>query len=686
MPAQEPGKIRNVAVVGHRGTGKTSLVEALLFQSGAVNRLGTVEAGTTVSDWDDDEQRRQMSLSASLAHVDWQGRKINLIDAPGDAGFQGDAIAALRVVEGAVVVLSGVMGVEVGTSRAWHRAEDGELARVVAVNMLDRERADFFRALEGLRSQLSDRCVAVHVPIGSEHEMTGIVDVLHMCAYMSPDGQRESGRTEIPAEVADLAAEYREKLLDAVVETDEGLMERYLDGQELSDEEVAKALKDAVTRGEVFPVAASVATKNLGTTALLDLLVEGVPSPVRKGTLLDIEGATTAAFVFKTIADPFAGKINVFRVLEGTVTTDTTLTNTREHSKERMGSLLAMQGKEHVQADAFGPGDIGAVAKLKDVMTGDLLLDKEVEVEIQRFDFPEPVMSFAITPKTKGEEEKMGQALRRLTEEDPTLVMRRDPQTAEQLLAGLSQMHVEVAVERLKRRFGVEVDLHQPRVPYLETIRSESRAQGKYKKQTGGRGQYGDATIVLEPIEEGVGYEFVDKIVGGVIPQGFRPAVDKGVQEAMQHGELAGAPVQGVRVLLVDGSYHTVDSSEMAFKIAGSMAFKAAYEKANPVLLEPIMELDVSVPDETVGAVNGDLNSRRGRLLGMEPAAGMTSIRAEVPMAEILTYSQALTSLTGGRGDYHMHFLRYDEVPTHIAQKIIEETKKAREEEKAGAH
>ncbi len=682
MPAQEPGKIRNVAVVGHRGTGKTSLVEALLYQSGAVNRLGTVEQGTTVSDWDEDEQRRQMSLSASLANVSWRERKINLIDTPGDAGFQGDAIAALRVVEGALVVLSGVMGVEVGTGRAWHRAEDDGLARVVVVNMLDRERADFFRALEALRSQVSDRCVAVHIPIGAEHELTGVVDVLHMCAYTSPEGAREGARTEIPAEAADLAAEYREKLLDAVVETDEGLMERYLEGQELSEDEVATALKDAVTRGEVFPVAAAVATKNLGTTALLDLLVEGVPSPAKKEGAIKVEGADTAAFVFKTIADPFAGRINVFRVLKGTVGADTTLTNVRNHGKERFGSLMTMQGKDHAQADSFGEGDLGAVAKLKDAATGDLFADKEVAGEVPGFDFPEPVMSFAITPKTKGEEEKMGQALRRLTEEDPTLNLRRDQQTGEQLLAGLSQMHVEVAVERLKRRFGVDVDLHQPRVPYLETIRSESRAQGKYKKQTGGRGQYGDCHIVLEPIEDGVGYEFVDKIVGGVIPQGFRPAVDKGIQEAMQHGELAGAPVQGVRVLLVDGSYHNVDSSEMAFKIAGSMAFKAAYEKANPVLLEPIMELDVTVPDDAVGAVNGDLNSRRGRLHGMEPRGGMTTIKAEVPMAEILTYSQALTSLTGGRGDYHMHFLRYDEVPAHIAQKIIDEAKKAREEEK----
>ncbi len=683
MPALEPGKIRNVAVVGHRGTGKTSLVEAMLFQAGEVNRLGAVEQGTTVGDWDEDEQRRQMSLSASLAHLGWQGRKINLIDTPGDAGFQGDAIAALRVVEGALVVVSGVMGVEVGTGRAWRRAEAGGLSRVVVVNMLDRERADFFRSLEALRGQLSDRCVALQIPIGSEHELTGVVDLLHMRAYTSPEGGKEGGPAEIPAGLADRAAEYREKLLDAVVETDEGLMERYLEGQELSEEEVAKALKEAVTRGEVFPVAAAVATKNLGTTALLDLLVEGVPSPAKKGAAIEAGNAVTVAFVFKTIADPFAGRINVFRVLKGTVSADATLVNTRAGAKERFGTMMVLQGKEHQQADAFGEGDLGAVAKLKETMTGDLLLDREARVEAPKLDFPEPVMSFAVTPKAKGDEEKVAASLRRLTEEDPTLTVRRDPQTGQQLLAGMSQMHVEVAVERLRRRFGVEVELQQPRVPYLETIRSEARAQGRYKKQTGGRGQYGDCHIVIEPLGDGVGYEFVDKIVGGVIPQGFRPAVDKGIQEAMQHGELAGAPVQGVRVRLVDGSYHTVDSSEMAFKIAGSLAFKAAYEKANPVLLEPIMELEATVPDETVGAVNGDLNSRRGRLQGMEPRGGMTTIKAEVPMAEILAYCQALTSLTGGRGDYVMSFLRYDEVPAHIAQKIVEEARKAREADKA---
>ncbi len=681
MPELDPAKIRNVAVTGHRGTGKTSLVEAMLFQSGAVNRLGAVEQGTTVSDWDDEEQKRQMSLSASLCHVEWKGRKINLIDTPGDPGFQGDGIAALRVVEGVLLAVSGVMGVEVQTSRAWNRAEELGLSRVLFVNMLDRERADFFRVLEGLQSQLSQHCVAVQIPIGAEHELTGIVDVLHMVAYTSPEGDHEGQPTEIPEDMAARVAEHRERLLDAVVETDEGLMERYLEGEELSADEVAHALKDAVTRGEVFPVACGVATKNLGTTALLDLLVEGIPSPAKKGPPVEV-GDGTAAFVFKTIADPFAGRINVLRVLGGSLGSDSTLVNHRSRSKERVGQLLVLQGKEHEQAPELVAGDIGAVAKLKETETGDLLLDAEREVEEPQLGFPEPVMSFAVSPKSKGDEEKMATALRRLHEEDPTLLLRRDPQTGEQLLSGMSQMHVEVAVARLNGRFGVDVELHQPRVPYLETIRREAKAQGRYKKQTGGRGQFGDAHVVLEPLEGHQGYEFSDEIVGGVIPQVFRPAVDKGIQEAMQNGPLAGAPVQGVRVRLVDGSHHTVDSSEMAFKIAGSFAFKTAYEQADPFLLEPIMEIEVTTPDDTVGAVNGDLNSRRGRVQGMDSAGGMTTIKAEVPMSEILTYSQALTSLTGGRGDYHMHFLRYEEVPSHIAQKLIAEAKKEEEEVK----
>ncbi|HEY6960934.1 MAG TPA: elongation factor G [Gaiellaceae bacterium] len=674
----EAGKIRNVAVVGHRGTGKTSLVEAMLFQAGKTNRLGTVDAGTTVSDWDEDEQKRQMSLSASVCNCEWQGRKINLIDTPGDSGFQADTVAALRVVEGALVVVSGVMGVEVNTTRVWNRSEELGLSRVVFVNMLDRERADFFRVLGSLQEQLSARCIAIQLPIGSEHELQGVVDLLHNCAYMDPSGAREGDPVPIPDDMHDLAEEYRTKLLDAVVETDEALMERYLGGEDIAAEDIAHALKDAVTRDEIYPVSCGVATKNLGTHALLDLLVEGVPSPAKKGSPIETD-ASVAAFVWKTVADPFAGRISIFRVYAGEVKADTTLVNHRDHSKERLGSLMLMEGKEHERADGFGAGDIGAVAKLKDVQTGDVLVDAEHDLEPPPLGFPDPVMSFAVTAKTKGDEDKVAQALRRLSEEDPTLRLSRDPQTGEELLSGMSQVHVEVAVTRAKSRFGVEMELHQPRVPYVETIKGTARAQGRYKKQTGGRGQFGDCVIEIEPIEDGTGYEFVDKIVGGVIPQGFRPAVDKGIQEALTHGELAGAPVQGVRVRLVDGSYHTVDSSEMAFKIAGSMAFRTAYEKAQPTLLEPIMELEVTVPDECVGAINGDLNSRRGRLLGMEPKGGITTIRAEVPMAEVLTYNQALTSLTGGRGDYHMSFLRYEEVPAHIAQKLIADAKKERE-------
>ena len=671
----EAGKIRNVAVVGHRGTGKTSLVEALLFQAGKTNRLGAIDAGNTVADWDEDEQRRQMSLSAALCNCEWQSRKINLIDTPGDSGFQADTVASLRVVEGALVVVSGVMGVEVNTGRVWNRAEELELSRVVYVNMLDRERADFFRVLAAVQEQLSDRCIAIQLPIGSEHELTGVVDLLHNCAYIDPSGEREGDPVAIPAELADTVEEYRTKLLDAVVETDEALMERYLGGEDIPSADIAAALKNAVTRDLIYPVACGVATKNLGTHALLDLIVEGVPSPAKKGSPIDTD-AKVAAFVFKTVADPFAGRISVFRVYAGEVTSDTTLVNHRDHSKERIGALMTMQGKEHERSDGFGVGDIGAVAKLKDVQTGDVLVDAEHDLEPPQIGFPDPVMSFAVTPRTKGDEDKVAQALRRLSEEDPTLRLRRDQQTGEELLSGMSQIHVEVAVDRAKRRFGIEMELHQPRVPYVETIRGEARAQGRYKKQTGGRGQFGDCHILLEPLEDHVGYEFVDKIVGGVIPHNFRPAVDKGIQEALQHGNLAGAPVQGVRVTLVDGSYHNVDSSEMAFKIAGSMAFRTAYEKAQPTLLEPIMELEVTVPDEAVGAINGDLNSRRGRLHGMEPNGGMTTIKAEVPMAEVLTYNQALTSLTGGRGDYHMQFLRYEEVPAHIAQKLIEAAKK----------
>ena len=679
----EPGKIRNVAVIGHRGTGKTSLVEALLYESDTINRLGSVSEKSTVSDHDDEERRREMSISATVTHLEWEGRTINLIDTPGEPSFQADVMSSLRVVEGAIVTVSGVLGVEVGTTRLWRRCDDLGLSRLVLVNLLDRERADFFQTLEALRSQLSDRCVAVEIPIGAEHEFRGVVDLVHMVAYLHGDGEAHDQATEIPDEVKELADEYHDHLMDVVAETSDELMERYLEGGEISRNEMASALKKLVTDGQLFPVGCGAATRNVGSRGLLDLIVEGLPSPARARNVPEVGGAETVAYVFKTIADPFSGKVSLLRVFAGTLTSDSALTNNHSHAKERVGQLLLLQGKDHTPVDELGPGSLGAVAKLKDTGTGDVLSDSDHPAEIEPLALPAPVVSFAIEPKSKGEEDKAYQALRRLTEEDPSLDVHRDPQTGEMIVAGLSQMHVEVTLDRMHRRFGVEVTLHPPRVPYLETIRKPARAQGRYKKQTGGRGQFGDCQITLEPLPEREGYEFVDKIVGGVIPQGFRPAVDKGIQEAMQQGDLSGSRVVGVKVTLVDGSYHTVDSSEMAFKIAGSMAFKKAFSEADPALLEPIMRLDISVPDEAVGDIIGDMTSRRGRVLGMDPGAGLTTIHVDVPMAEVLTYAPDLNSMTGGRGDYTMSFLRYEEVPSHVAQGLIAAAAKERELAKA---
>jgi elongation factor G len=684
MPHKEPGKIRNVAVIGHRGTGKTSLVEALLYESGTINRLGSVAEQSTVSDHDEDERKRGMSISAVVTHLEWEGRLVNLIDTPGEPSFQADVLSALRVVEGAIVTVSGVMGVEVGTERLWRRCEELGTARLILVNLLDRERADFYSALEGLRERLSDKCVAVEIPIGLEHEFHGVVDLVHMVAYLH--GDDASGHDEsvpIPEDMQQLAEEYHDKLMDVVAETSDELMERYLEGGEISREEMAAALKQLVTSGQVFPVGCGAATRNIGSHGLLDLIVEGLPSPARAKNVPESGGAETLAYVFKTIADPYSGRISLLRVFAGTLTGDTQLVNSRTHSKERISQLMLLQGKEHSTVDELGSGMIGAVPKLKETNTGDVLADVDEPAPVEPITLPAPVVSFAVEAKAKGDEDKVHAALRRLAEEDPSLDVHRDEQTGETIVAGLSQMHVETVLDRMHRRFGVEVELKPPRVPYRETIRGKARAQGRYKKQTGGRGQFGDCHIEIEPMDTHEGYEFVDKIVGGVIPQGFRPAVDKGIQESMKRGELVGAPVVGVRVRLVDGSYHTVDSSEMAFKIAGSMAFKQAISQADPVLLEPIMRLDIAVPEENVGDVIGDMTSRRGRVLGMDPGAGATVVHVEVPMAEVLTYAPDLTSMTGGRGDYTMTFLRYEEVPAHAAQGVIAAAQREREMVKA---
>jgi elongation factor G len=677
--------------VGHRGSGKTSLNEALLFEAGTINRLGSVADGTTVSDSAPDEKAREMSIAASLASFTWQDRKINLIDTPGEPSFVADALCALRVCEGAVFVVNGVMGAEVTTSRLWERASDLGLARILFVNMLDRERADFYRSLDSLKQAFGQHVVATEIPIGAEHELEGVVDLIDMKAYRyDGDGRENCSETPIPDALAERAQEMREKLMDEVAEVSDELMERYLEGEEISHQETVAALKTGVTEGHLFPVTCGAATRNLGINRLLDAFVEDLPSPAKRGAI-DLDGVSLepdeakqpVAFVFKTLADPYAGRLNLFRVYQGVIDHDSHVHNCRAHVKERIGQLLVPQGKETEQADSFGPGDIGAVAKLKETRAGDVLAASDGEIPLSLPDMPRPVMAFAIEAKAKGDEEKMGQALRRLQEEDPTIDFHRDEQTGEQILAGITQIHVEVIVERMKERFGAEVELHQPHVPYREAIKSNATAHARYKKQTGGRGQFADCHIEIEPLAEGEGFEFVNAIKGGVIPGGFIPAVEKGVRDAMRAGVVAGFPVQNVRVKLFDGQHHSVDSSEMAFKIAGSMAFKDAMQNAKAVLMEPIMNVTVTVPEESVGDVIGDLNSRRGRPLGMDPKGTVTEVKAEVPMAEMLSYAPDLRAITGGQGEYSMELARYEEIPAHIAQSVVQEAAREQEAVKA---
>jgi elongation factor G len=685
-------RIRNVALVGHRGAGKTSLHEALLYQAGVLKRLGSVTEGTTLSDADPDEKARQMSISLALSSFEWQERKVNLLDTPGDASFVADALGALRVCESAVFVINAVMGAEVHTNRLWQRAAELDLARLVFVNMLDRERADFFRTLDSLKASFGPHVVATEIPIGSEHEVSGVIDLVDMKAYEYAAQPARDGCSEIPIPDAEAerAQAYREKLMDEVSETSDALMERYLEGESISHEEIVSALKEGTNHGSLHPVTCGVATRNLATNRLLDAIVEDLPSPVKHGglevgevTLHPEEDAELFAYVFKTRADPFAGRINLFRVYQGTMRPDTQVLNTRTHNKERIGLLVGFSGAETAHPDEFGPGDIGAVAKLKETRAGDWLAARDEPISMPSIALPAPVMAFAIAgvgSGSAGDEDKVFGALRRLQEEDPTIDLHRDPQTGEQIVAGLSQVHVEVIVQRLRARFGAEVSLKTPRVPYQETIRGSAKAHGRHKKQSGGRGQFGDCHIAIEPLPAGEGFQFVNAIKGGVIPSGFIPAVEKGVREAMQQGVVAGFPVKDVLVRVYDGSYHTVDSSEMAFKVAGSLAMRQALEDASPVLLEPIMLATITVPEDAVGDVIGDLNSRRGRPLGMEPAgAGMTEIKADVPMAEMLSYAPDLRALTGGRGEFAMEFERYEEVPGHLAGKVVSEARAEQE-------
>jgi elongation factor G len=557
--------------------------------------------------------------------------------------------------------------------------------------MLDRERADFFRTLDSLKQAFGQHVVATEIPIGAEHELQGVIDLIDMKAYRYDGSGRDNcEEIPIPDELAEQAQEYREKLMDEVAEVSDELMERYLEGEEISHEETVNALKTGVTEGHVFPVTCGAATRNLGINRLLDAVVDDLPSPAKRGpvaldavTLDPDESKEMVAFVFKTLADPYAGRINLFRVYQGVLKHDSQVYNCRAHVKERIGQLLLPQGKETDHTDEFGPGDIGAVAKLKETHAGDVLAAHDAEIPLALPPMPRPVMAFAVEAKAKGDEDKMGQALRRLREEDPTIDFHRDDQTGEQILAGITQVHVEVIVGRIKERFGAEVELHQPHVPYREAIKAGAKAHARYKKQTGGRGQFADCHLEIAPLPLGEGFEFVNAIKGGVIPGGFIPAVQKGVQEAMSAGTIAGFPVQDVKVTLFDGQHHSVDSSEMAFKIAGSMAFKDAMVNAGAVLMEPIMTVTVAVPEENVGDVIGDLNSRRGRPLGMEPKGTVTEVKAEVPMAEMLSYAPDLRAITGGQGEYTMELVRYEEVPAHIAQGVVQEVEREAEAVKA---
>jgi elongation factor G len=676
-----PDRIRNVALVGHRGSGKTSLHEALLYEAGLTTRLGSVPDGSTVSDSDPDEQARQMSISASLSALQWSERKINLIDTPGEPSFIADALACMRVCESAVFLVNAVAGVEVMTARLWARAAELDLARLVFVNMLDRERADFARTLDSLKQSFGPHVVATEIPLIEQGQVTGVIDLLDMCACRQQPGARgELIEGPIPDDHAELAGEYRERLMDEVCEVSDELMERYLDGDPISHEEIASALKNGTNHGKIFPVVCGVATANIGTSRLLGAIVEDLPSPVKHGPLTVGEAQLSAdvdaelfAYVFKTRADPYAGRVNLLRVYQGVMRHDTQALNTRTHARERIGQPIVFAGKESQHVQEIGPGDMGAVAKLKDTYAGDWLAARDEPLAMPRPQLPAPVMAFAVEAASRGEEEKVFASLRRLQEEDPTIDLHRDAQTGEQIVAGLSQVHVEVIVDRLRSRFGVEVTLKPPRVPYRETITNAARARARHKKQTGGRGQFGECEIEIEPLPQGTGFEFVDRIKGGVIPSQFIPAVQKGAEEAMQAGPVAGYPVKDVRVRVIDGSFHPVDSSELAFKLAGAQAMRDALAAANPVLLEPIMLVTVTVPEEHVGEAIGDLNSRRGRPQGMEPTGSSTEIRAEVPMAEMLSYAPDLRSITQGQGDYTLELLRYEPLPTQLLSRVLDQ-------------
>jgi elongation factor G len=686
MKVYDAPSIRNVALVGHGGCGKTSLASALLFDAGAVNRLGRVEDGTTVTDYDPDEVERKISLQTALAFAEWKKGKVNLLDAPGYANFVAEAQAALRVADAALVVVDAVAGVEVQTEKMWGYAEEHSLARIVAVNRMDRENASFERALGLVQGAFGRTAIPLAIPVAEEKDFWGVVDLVAEKALVwKQDASGQFETTEIPEPRQEAARAWREKLVEMVAESNEALMEEFFEKGTLPQEDLLRGLRQAVGTGRIFPVLPVSAAHNVGVHLLLDALVDLLPSPADRPEAEGTDGASggapvsrppsadapVSAFVFKTVVDPHAGRISIFRVYSGTLKSDSAIQNTTRDSAERVGSLLLLQGKNQTQVGELQAGDIGAVAKLKDTQTGDTLADKASPIVYPALTLPEPATTFAIEPRTRGDEDKISTALQRLQEEDPVLKVSRDAQTHEMLLSGMGQLHVEVLVGRLRKRYRVEVNLKKPKIPYRETIKGAAEGHGRHKKQTGGHGQFGDCKIRMKPLARGEDFQFVDNIFGGSIPKNFIPAVEKGVQEARGRGFVAGYPMVDFEVELYDGQYHDVDSSELSFKIAGSLAFKDAVAKCRPTLLEPIMKVEIAVPDEYAGAVMGDLSSRRGRPQGMEPRGSLQIIKAEVPLAEMLSYDAELTSMTGGRGSYHMEMDHYDEVPTHLQEKIV---------------
>jgi len=683
--------LRNIALAGHSGGGKTSLAEAMLYDSGTIKRLGRVEDGNTAMDFEAEELKRTSSISSGFHQFAWKKHTINIIDTPGDQNFFSDTLSCLQAADGTLVVIDAVDGVKVQTEQAWEFAKNFQQPCMIVINKLDRERADFARAFKEVSEIFDPKPIILQLPIGAEDNFKGVVDLISGQAYVyNEDGKAQ--KSEIPADMQDEVDSEKENLIENIAEADDDLVERYLEGEELTEEELRTALRKGTLTRTFVPVVCSSATQNIGIDLLMNLIVESMPSPMDRGSRAGTDPAgggeiermpdpdePFSAFVVKTLADPYAGRLTIFRVVSGTLGSDGAFYNAGKEAKERFNQLLTITGKEQKPAAGAGPGSIVAMAKLKETLTGDTLCDDGAKIIYQCVDPLPTLISFAISAKSKGDEDKIFSSTVKLIEEDPSLKLDRISETKEIIISGQGQIHIETAIEKLKRKFNVEAVLNTPKVPYRETIKKKVRVQGKHKKQTGGHGQFGDCWIQLEPLARGKGFEFVDAIVGGVIPKTYIPAVEKGVIEASQKGVLAGFLCVDFKVTLDDGSFHAVDSSEMAFKIAGSLAFRKAAEQAQPVLLEPIMSVTITTPEDFMGDIMGDLNSRRGKVLGMDSAGRKQIIKANVPMSEFLTYAPDLRSMTGGRGLYAMEFSHYDEVPAHAAEKIVEEALKSKE-------